>query len=140
MGSIVEQQKKFQWDSTMSVGVEELDRDHRFLVTLIDRLASMDDLGDAAEVEHVLDELVRYTQEHFEREEEYMEATGYADLPHHRQLHETMVKKIDDLRVQFFLGEKEHIGRQTLNFLTHWLENHVLGEDMKYNPERRDPS
>lgn len=137
MGTMGQELKKFTWDATMSVGVEDLDRDHRFLVTLIDRLASMDDLGDASEIEHVLDELVRYTEEHFEREEEYMEATGYPDLVHHRLLHENMVKKIDELRVQFFLGDKEHIGHQTLDFLIHWLHNHVLGEDMKYSPERK---
>jgi hemerythrin len=128
---------KFEWGDSMSVGVEALDRDHRFLVTLIDRLASMDDLGNAPEVEHVLDDLVRYTEEHFEREEEYMRATDYPDLVRHQRLHEEMVKKIEKLRMQFFLGEKEHIGHQTLDFLIHWLQHHVLGEDMKYSPQRR---
>jgi hemerythrin len=128
---------KFEWDGSMSVGVEELDRDHRFLVTLIDRLASMDDLGDTPEVEHVLDDLVRYTEEHFEREEEYMQATHYPDLTRHQRLHEDMVKKIEKLRLQFFLGEKEHVGRQTLDFLIQWLHDHVLGEDMNYSPQRR---
>jgi len=131
------QPAKFEWSDRMSVGVEALDRDHRFLVTLIDRLASMDDLGSTPEVEHVLDDLVRYTEEHFEREEEYMRSTGYPDLPHHQRLHEEMVKKIEKLRLQFFLGEKEHIGRQTLDFLIHWLQDHVLGEDMKYSPQHR---
>ena len=131
------QPAKFEWDSSMSVGVEDLDQDHRFLVTLIDRLASMDDLGNTPEIEHVLDDLVRYTEEHFEREEEYMRATDYPDLARHQRLHEEMVKKIEKLRLQFFLGEKEHIGHQTLEFLTHWLQNHVLGEDMKYSPQHR---
>lgn len=41
------------------------------------------------------------------------------------------------MRVPFFLGEKEHIGRQTLDFLIQWLHDHVQGEDMKYHPEQR---
>jgi nanoRNase/pAp phosphatase (c-di-AMP/oligoRNAs hydrolase) len=76
------------------------------------------------DAERVLDELVVYTTEHFAREEEYT-------------IHEALTRKVEELRMKFFMGEIEHLGKETLAFMKEWLATHILKEDMQYHPDKR---
>jgi hemerythrin len=125
------------WSQEMSVGVPELDDDHRTLVGLINKLADAQDIDDAAVIEAVLDSLSTYVDEHFQREEEYMDSVGYPQLPEHRQKHRALTAQVEQIRLEFFLGNRDCLGEHTLAFLKEWLRQHILIEDMQYNPDRR---
>lgn len=125
------------WTPDMSVGVPELDQDHRIIVALINQLAAAQDVDNAAVVEGVLDRLALYVDEHFRREEEYMESVGFPGLQAHRHIHRDLTDKVEQIRLDFFLGSSESIGADTLAFLKEWLRKHILVEDMQYNPTRR---
>ena len=124
------------WTPEMSVGVPELDADHRILVDLINKLADAQDVNDAGVIESVLDRLAIYIDEHFQREEAYMESAGYPQLPEHRQKHRALTAQVEQIRLDFFLGNRDSIGEYTLVFLKEWLRQHILVEDMQYNPDR----
>ncbi len=130
-------QPPIQWTPAMSVGVPELDNDHRRLVGLLNLLAETDEEEDIGVIEEVLDELVVYTTEHFAREEEYMRATNFPGLYEHIAIHEALTRKVEELRMKFFMGEIEHLGKETLAFMKEWLATHILKEDMQYHPDKR---
>lgn len=123
------------WDEGMSVGLEEMDEDHRRLVELINRLSGAKDIEDAALVEQVLDELLDYTVVHFAREEAYMRAVGFPLMDEHCLMHAKLTRKVEEIRLDYFLGKRECLGAETLQFLKDWLCHHILVEDMKYNPQ-----
>ena len=74
-----------QWTSQMSVGLDQLDEDHRHLIKIINDLA--DASGAAGEIDALrqsLQSLLRYAEFHFAREEGVMRACGYHTLQVHQ--------------------------------------------------------
>jgi hemerythrin-like metal-binding protein len=82
-----------QWKPEMSVGMEELDEDHRFLIKVINRLAenSAGD-GNAEAVGECLASLRNYAEFHFAREEGVMRACGYSTLSEHQDEHRAFTR------------------------------------------------
>ncbi|MEN6628887.1 MAG: bacteriohemerythrin, partial [Sulfuricella sp.] len=124
--------KLIQWTEEMSVKVPHLDNDHRFLIALINQLASAEKIGNRRIAESVLDELINYTLDHFQREDLFLEKMGYPDLSKHKRLHNSFTEVIQDIRWQYLHGFRPKINNEILLFLRNWLSKHILVEDMKY--------
>lgn len=122
------------WSEAMSVKVAGMDNDHRVLIDLINQLAAAEKIGNRRIAESVLDELINYTIDHFNREEEFLQDTGYpfAELVTHKLQHASFSETIQDIRWQYLHGFRSRINRQVLLFLRDWLNKHILVEDMKY--------
>ncbi|MGI9132959.1 MAG: bacteriohemerythrin, partial [Rhodoferax sp.] len=76
------------WTQSLETGNPDIDNDHRNLIakidTMLDAIAkgrTNDALADTVE------ELIRYTHEHFAREEAEMQRIGYCDMPLHVKEH-----------------------------------------------------
>lgn len=124
--------KLIQWTEEMSVQVPHLDNDHRFLIALINQLASAEKIGNRRIAESVLDELINYTLDHFQHEELFLEGIGYPGLDRHKRLHNSFTDVIQDIRWQYLHGFRPKINDEILFFLRNWLSKHILVEDMKY--------
>jgi hemerythrin len=86
------------WDESYSVGVKELDEQHKQLFRMIDDLfESIDTVVDSQKVSDVLAGLREYASVHFETEERYMSECGYPDIENHKWTHEQFRKKVDNL-------------------------------------------
>ena len=119
----------------MSVGVPRLDRDHRVLIGLINRLggeraAQPDD----PVIGEVLQALVAYTAFHVAREEQVMEACGFAELETHREEHKLLAAEVSGLHSRFLRARQSVSHDDLLRFLTDWLNHHILLQDMAYRP------
>lgn len=77
-----------QWSRWMSVGIEELDEDHRVLVDIVNKLGADENRASPDVVEAILDELIHYTKDHFAREEAHMAQANYPTFAAHKALHE----------------------------------------------------
>ncbi len=123
-----------QWSEALSVKVSTMDDDHRILIALINQLASAEKIGNRRIAESVLDELVNYTIDHFNREEQFLQETGYPfpDLIAHKLQHASFTETIQDIRWQYLHGLRSEINREVLLFLRDWLSKHILVTDMKY--------
>lgn len=121
-----------QWAEEMSVKIPQLDNDHRFLIALINQLASAEKIGNRRIAESVLDELINYTLDHFQREELFLTEMSYPDLARHKRLHNSFTDMIQDIRWQYLHGFRPTINNEILIFLRNWLSKHILVEDMKY--------
>ncbi|HEY0833783.1 MAG TPA: bacteriohemerythrin [Azospirillum sp.] len=122
------------WNDSMSVGVEDLDNDHRTLIDLINQVAAADSRQDRINLEAVLDELIDYTVFHFDKEEGYMERAGYPDLPGHRAIHVQLTQQVLDIRARVVANHQSGVGDEILDFLSRWLREHILRSDALYRP------
>lgn len=122
--------KGIVWDSTLSVGVQEIDEDHRRLVELFNLLKQAVSDQDAADyVEAVLEELVSCTVWHFRHEERLMIKYGYEGLAEHKAEHKELIESATDLQ-RSLLRKSKNVTTEEIRFLEHWLTGHILGTDM----------
>lgn len=122
-----------QWSAEMSVGDEALDRDHRYLIGLLNQLASPSCRHDRTTQELVLDELLGYTIGHFSREELYLERAGFPQLERHRRIHQGLTDHLIAIRDRFAAERDIDVGDEVAMFLTDWLRSHIMREDMQYS-------
>ena len=118
------------WSEEFSVGVPEIDADHRMLFELIGVLA--DAPASQRIVSESLDALAEYVGHHFAREERYQEAIGFPGLAAHRVLHRQLAERLASFRAIHDVDPSRVDVGELRNFLRHWLINHVLHEDMQF--------
>jgi hemerythrin len=123
-----------RWTEAMSVGVQRLDRDHQTLIAMINRIAEADDSEATRRrvIPEVLVTLIAYTVFHFQREEKVMEACGYPDLATHREEHWALTREVHLLQRRFSERPDSISRDEVRDFLTGWLNHHILLHDMEY--------
>lgn len=120
------------WKDEYSVGIEEMDNDHKKLLNLINQLQTAVHYYTGKEFEEkALDELVDYTKTHFKKEEKLMEDNSYADLDAHKQQHKEFIDKVSTFLEQYKQNSDITI-IDTLEFLKVWLIKHINGTDKEY--------
>lgn len=120
------------WDSSLSVDVSEVDRQHKKLVDLINELHDAMRVGKAKEVmSKVIKELVDYAVQHFSLEEKKMQEYQYENYTQHKVEHDQFVAKAAALQRDFNSG-KVTVTLDTMTFLKDWLTKHIMGTDKKY--------
>ena len=123
-----------QWDEKYSVGVRELDNQHKQLVSLLSELYDAMQAQKANEVlGRILNQLVGYTKAHFATEEKYMAQYGYPDLAAQKKEHEAFTKKVIDFKESFDAG-RTSLSVSLTSFVKDWLFSHIGGSDKKYGP------
>lgn len=120
------------WSDEYSVGVEEIDEQHKMLFELVNRLfqAAVKREDQQLTVE-VLQSLVNYTKTHFGLEERLLEESGYAGLSGHREDHLRFIDKVNDIAQRFHVEDRS-VTFELINFLRNWLQNHIRQSDMEY--------
>jgi hemerythrin len=122
-----------EWSDDLSVGIQEIDEQHKILVNLINRLFDETALNEADPrvIEEIMSELIEYTVVHFAVEESLFRIFDYPEI-------ETHIGHHHDLKVQVFeIQEKIKVDPSIVNtelliFLKNWLEHHIQQEDKLY--------
>ena len=119
----------FQWSPAYSVGVDEIDAEHRSLFRLAGRLqkAMLAGAGKGL-VEELLAGLIAYTCQHFAHEEDLMRTLGYPGLAAHCRQHEALRARVAVLRQRSAAGEIT-MTIEILHFLSDWLRVHIADSD-----------
>jgi len=120
------------WNNGLSVGVPEIDDDHRSLIALINRLSdAINEEQEADAIEACLGRLEVYTHQHFHREELLMASVNYADITKHVEQHRKFTNQIKKFREELLAEGSKLVAEKTLDLLTNWLINHIVTEDTK---------
>jgi hemerythrin-like metal-binding protein len=124
------------WRDQMALGIREIDEDHRALVDLINRL---DDLAaakrlDEAQLADCLRNLIRYTRDHFEREERLMISARFPGFEKHRDSHQAFGNAILDQAERFVTTPNGTTARDIHGILADWVLQHVLQADRDIVP------
>jgi len=122
----------FEWTEALSVGVREIDAQHRKLVEMVNALneAMLARAGREAQ-KAVIDGMVDYAATHFATEEKYMQSTGYQALSTHRVEHERYTAKALDLKTRVQKAGFV-LTLEIVDFLKDWLTNHIQKTDKAY--------
>jgi len=123
------------WTDKLSVGIASIDEQHKKLVNLLNELYEGILAGHAKDVlDHVLDELLKYTKGHFSYEETLFAKTGYADSAAHKKEHDNLIKQVLEAQTKYKAGVTATHSLEVMKFLKQWLTNHIQGTDKKYGP------
>lgn len=124
--------EKIIWDEGFSVGVRELDEQHKRIVTIVNTLIDMNDTKvDSEIISDTLTKMNQYASDHFKTEEQYMLDYGYPEYLSQKKQHQEFKKKT----VDFCVGTMVHnvaVPTEMFTYLKSWWTNHILQEDMKY--------
>lgn len=121
------------WNENYSVGIKEIDIQHKKLVELINSLHEGMKIGKGKEILGViLNELVDYTVYHFGFEEKLFEKYGYPETIIHKRQHSDLVAQVKKF-VDSYNGGSSIITIEIMNFLRDWLTQHIAGSDKKYS-------
>lgn len=122
------------WTDDLSVGIEEIDEQHKILVGLLNRLyQAIITRTDNSVMNEILHELTEYTVVHFAVEESLMRIFDYPDYEEHKHHHQELTQQVFELKNKVKSG-KTSVSMEVLNFLRHWLTNHIQMEDKRYSP------
>jgi hemerythrin-like metal-binding protein len=123
-----------EWSDSMSVGVREIDADHRHLVSMINQLFdAMQQGAGRAKLRQTLEGLIEYTDAHFKHEERLFILTSYPEGEAHKKEHDNLKRQVVEMKFRFEAQENDAITIEILTFLKHWLVNHTTGSDKRYS-------
>jgi hemerythrin len=124
----------FSWKDSYSIGVPDIDAQHRQLYKLADDLHQALNAGQGKDaLAAVLKSLIDYTKTHFADEERLMQRYGYSELAAHKAQHEDLTRKVIDLQRQM-QADKLMLSIEVMRFLSDWLRQHIGGSDRRYAP------
>ena len=124
---------QFVWQERFNIGVESIDREHRKLFAIMNKLSAYD--GNDEKSRWAYQEGIKYFKEHamkhFAEEELYMASIGYEGYDVHRRIHDTFRKKTLP-KIEKELAESYYSMESVKHFLgvcAGWLIGHTLTED-----------
>ena len=123
--------RDISWGKDLSVEVDEIDEDHRKLISIFNILNHAVTDGDPPDyLAAVLEELVNCTVWHFSHEERLMLKYGYEGMEEHKAIHRELIKSVKELETRVLRAD-ETLTDEDIEFLEVWLTEHILTEDMR---------
>lgn len=120
-----------KWTPEYYTGNKKVDEEHQKLFEIVNKLHDAMKKGHGKDVlKQTLDELIKYTIQHFTDEEFFMLSKRYPRYKEHKKIHKDLTDKVKDLRAKFVSGDV-NMNIELLHFLNQWLAHHIKGEDFK---------
>jgi len=124
--------KQISWNERFSVGVKEIDLQHRGLLDIINQIIdSIEKENEWQTTSTILNSLINYAYNHFATEERYMKEAKYPEFLWHVGLHLEFIRKAFAFSQEISLKGPD-IQREMLQYLAGWYSSHVLGIDRQY--------
>ena len=125
---------QIEWSDDLSVGVEQIDDDHKELIAIINKMINEVGKNKDLLLQH-FDELEDYTRYHFRREEKLMIDQCLTDedramVKEHLKEHKHFVKKIPELKKKIAFASSSDVSFETIDFLVTWLLDHIIVKDL----------
>jgi len=126
--------KILKWQNEYSVGVKEIDDQHRSLLDTINSLLEEQSVKyEESKFSPTLFTLIHYAYTHFATEERYLLQAHFPDLNNHILEHIDFIMKTLGLALKVENSNDES-RLKLLQYLTEWYSSHVLGTDRKFIP------
>jgi len=119
-----------QWNESLSVGIDEIDHQHRLFLDYFNLLIdSINGGGRWSEVHFPLVQLRNYAQRHFSLEESLLRMSDYPGTDEHIECHRKIIEQLDVLEKESL---NKNITADAAALLQHWLLGHIMHTDMDY--------
>ncbi len=118
-----------EWSDALSVGVDEIDEQHKGLANMVNELNVAIEGGWGREArDQIIVRLVEYTRVHFATEESLMSISNYPDLKKHKQQHEHLIDIVKTY-IAKYQEDPSASNYDLLFFLKKWLVEHIMKDD-----------
>ena len=120
-----------KWDSKYEVNVRKIDRQHRKIVDILNRLYDLQETAsDRRKMEKIFDDLRAYIATHFRTEEEYLKKISCAGLDLQKKEHAAFIDMVCAYQKDYF-KERPLPLINLFNYVWDWFANHILNVDRK---------
>ncbi|MBN1223762.1 MAG: hemerythrin family protein [Candidatus Aminicenantes bacterium] len=124
---------KIEWEDSLSVGVNQIDEQHKMLIQKLKDLSDAINEGhEYSKILKTLDFMIDYTDFHFSTEEGTMAENDYPGLDLQKKQHEefkaTLNNILEDYKEE---GPTSSLAESINVFLFNWLIKHIKGVDSK---------
>lgn len=121
------------WKDSLSVGIDEIDAQHKQLIKYINELGEIDSKNTKkSEVQKIFNLLLDYTKNHFSLEEELMSKYNYPLYHEHKKAHDAFCEKLLFFYEEYC--EDKPVGNKLVTYLGTWLLTHISKDDNHYAP------
>jgi len=121
-----------EWEDKYSVGVSIIDEEHKKLIDIINRaIAAKQNRDNPEEISEILNEMMKYTHEHFKNEEAYMVKFNYPMYQYHREEHLDFSMRTLSYQSRVTNGDY-NVANEILEYLKRWLVDHIQKTDKEY--------
>ena len=118
-----------EWSDELSVGVDEIDNQHKVLVNMINELNTAVHGGWGKEArKEVIDKLIEYTKVHFATEESLMSITAYPKSNNHKEQHGNLISMVKE-HIKRYENDANSSSYDLIFFLKSWLVEHIMKDD-----------
>ena len=121
------------WTEDLSVGVKQIDDQHKIWFQKADQLFEAGKAGKAKEfISQMLEFLDEYTKLHFSDEEKYMLEIRYPEYDVQKKLHDGFIAELAKLKKEFAQSGGNLVVIINANkMVINWLVNHISTQDKK---------
>ena len=125
--------EKIVWDKKYNIGNNVIDKQHQYLVKLINLMIDEKGYITNDAVKAIFVELLHYANIHFHDEEEIVRETDYPNKLEHKKEHRYFVNELEKIELDIIFENPQAVEKM-LKFLTNWLLNHILVSDKDFAP------
>ena len=118
---------KLIWNDSCSVGNKKLDNQHKRMFDLANSLP--EHLGQQL-IDRIIMDLYKHTNEHFTLEEQMMQEIGYPKIDEHKELHNDLITKLNNISTQSFNDDQSVFDFK--KFIYYWVIDHIINNDRDY--------
>lgn len=120
-----------EWKESYSVGVKEIDSQHKYFIETINQFGDAVISGNKKKIDSVLDKLLKYTVFHFDTEEKYFDEFNFDGAAEHKAKHAEMRDEVNGYVAEMKTDEIA-TSIKLVEFLHRWLDEHLVEMDHKY--------
>lgn len=136
--------KHIEFTNDLLSGNLILDNQHKKIISLYNDYVTLvnangiDNSKTLSETHNLLNDLIDYTQMHFDYEENFMKKIDYSDFDHHQAKHWAIVEKLSEYCIGIFGNfDRSMVITDIANFFEDWIINHIKRDDFAYMEEHR---
>lgn len=123
-----------EWKDRYSIGIKEIDDQHKALFRAVNRVVNIVEEGDLSRNQRACVEalvyLKNYTFTHFQTEEAYQQSINYPKFEAHKQIHDVFRALILEYEKKFAKGPlSSEAVMGFVQILTDWLIHHIMYQD-----------
>ena len=126
--------KIISWEEVYVVGIEQIDHQHKELVSLVNQLfqACLEGNEHVAETfKETMSSMVDYVRFHFTAEQKLLTRINYPNFIEHKKQHDTLVLDILNAAKEYNEGKK-FIPNNFVRTLRDWVLSHIAVSDKSY--------
>ena len=122
--------RRIEWSSSLEIGDEEIDNDHRRLIAAMQEVEAAIEQGNHHLCRIKIQAFIDAASDHFAKEEAFLARIGFPDIVNHKFYHLSLLTRANELRRSCGAGLSEPRARVCYDQVAGFLIDDVIRGDM----------